>query len=96
MYAIRSYYGIRSHIGAYESIALGTEEVTPLEMATAFGVYANEGILVDPVSILRIEDKDGNILEQNFPSKREVLSKETAYLITDILEDAVNGGTGIV
>ncbi len=87
--------GIRSHIGAYESIALGTEEVTPLEMATAFGVYANEGILVDPVSILRIEDKDGNILEQNFPSKREVLSKETAYLITDILEDAVNGGTGI-
>jgi penicillin-binding protein 1A len=87
--------GIRSPLQPYESLALGTEEVTPIEMATAYGVFANEGILVEPVSILSIEDKDGNIIEQNSPVKGEVLSKETAYLMTDLMQDAVNEGTGI-
>lgn len=87
--------GIKSEIRPYESIALGTEVVSPIEITSAFGVYANEGILVEPVSILRIEDKDGNLIEQNIPEKKEVLSKETAYLMTSILESAVNSGTGI-
>jgi len=87
--------GITSPLKPYESLALGTEEVSPMEMATAFGVYANEGILVEPVSILSIEDKDGNVIEQNAPTKSEVLSKETAYLMTDLMQDAVNEGTGI-
>ena len=87
--------GITSPLQPYESLALGTEEVSPIEMATAFGVYANEGILVEPVSILSIEDKDGNVIEQNSPTKSEVLSKETAYLMTDLMQDAVNEGTGI-
>lgn len=87
--------GIKSPIPPYESIALGTPEVTPLEMATAFGVFANEGVRVDPFGIIRIEDKDGNVIEQTVPEKSEVLSKETAYLMTNLLEDAVNDGTGI-
>jgi penicillin-binding protein 1A len=87
--------GITSPLKPYESLALGTEEVSPMEMATSFGVYANEGILVEPVSILSIEDKDGNVIEQNAPTKSEVLSKETAYLMTDLMQDAVNEGTGI-
>jgi penicillin-binding protein 1A len=87
--------GITSPIRPYESIALGTEEVSPLELTTAFGVFANEGILVEPISILRIEDQEGNILEQNTPAKKEVLSKETAYLMTDLLSGVVNGGTGV-
>lgn len=87
--------GITTPLQPYESLALGTEEVSPMEMATAFGVYANEGILVEPVSILSIEDKDGNVIEQNAPTKSEVLSKETAYLMTDLMQDAVNEGTGI-
>lgn len=87
--------GIKSPIPPYESIALGTPEVSPLEMATAFGVYANEGVRVDPYGIIRIEDKDGNVIEQTVPEKSEVLSKETAYLMTNLLEDAVNDGTGI-
>lgn len=87
--------GITSPLEPYESLALGTEEVAPIEMATAYGVFANEGILVEPISILSIEDKDGNIIEQNSPGKSEVLSKETAYLMTDLMQDAVNEGTGI-
>jgi penicillin-binding protein 1A len=87
--------GIASRIPAYESIALGTAEVTPLELTSAYGVYDNEGVLVSPIAVLRIEDKDGNVIENNMPEKSEVLSKETAYLMTDLLKGVVNGGTGI-
>lgn len=85
--------GIQSRIRPYPSIALGSVEVTPLELTTAYGVFANEGVLVEPLSILRIEDKDGNIIEQNFPQKREALSRETAYIMTDLLQGVVNEGT---
>jgi penicillin-binding protein 1A len=89
--------GIKSDIRPYESIALGTEEVSPLELTSAYGVFANEGVLVEPISILRIEDKDGNVIEENIPEKREVLSKETSYLMTNLMEGGVNeeGGTGL-
>ena len=55
-------------------------------------------MLVEPIAILKIEDKDGNVIEENFPEKREVLSKETAYLMTNLMEGGVNeeGGTGRV
>lgn len=86
--------GIKSPIPPYYSIALGTAQVTPLEMTSAFGVFANEGIYVEPNSILKIEDKDGNVIEENVPEKKEVLSKETAFLMTSMLEDVVNHPQG--
>lgn len=86
--------GIKSPIPPYYSIALGTALVTPLEMTSAFGVFANEGVHVEPNSILRIEDKDGNVVEDNLPEKKEVLSKETAYIMTDMMQDVVNIGSG--
>ncbi len=89
--------GIKSNIPPYASIALGSAEVTPLELTSAYGVFPNEGVLVDPIAILRIEDKDGNVIEEDVPEKREVLSKETAYLMTNLMEGGVNeeGGTGV-
>jgi len=86
--------GISSPLPPYASLALGAGDVSPLEMAAAFGVFANRGVYVEPVSILRIEDKDGNILEDNLPLQREVLSEATAFLMTSMLEGVVNGGTG--
>ena len=85
--------GITSPIPAYESIALGTAVVTPMELVSAYGVFPNEGVLVSPYSIVRIEDKDGNVIESFAPEKKEVLSPETAYLMTDLLKGVVNGGT---
>ncbi len=87
--------GIKSQLLPYESLAIGTEEVSPLEMTAAYGVFPNEGVYVEPLSILRIEDKDGNVIEENQPTKREVLSKETAFLMTNMLQGNVDGGTGI-
>ena len=87
--------GIKSDLPPYESLAIGTGEVQPLEITAAYGVFPNEGVYVEPISILKIEDKDGNTVEENQPTKREVLSPETSYLMTSMLEDNVNGGTGI-
>lgn len=86
--------GISSPLPPFESLALGTGEVTPLEITSAFGVLANHGVRVEPVSILKIEDKNGTVLEENTPSQREVLSDETSFIMTSMLEGVVNGGTG--
>lgn len=86
--------GIKSNLPPYESLSMGTGEVTPLEITAAFSVFPNEGVYIEPISILKIEDKDGNIIEENKIEKKEVLSKETAYIMTNMLEDAVNNGTG--
>ncbi|MBI5475240.1 MAG: PBP1A family penicillin-binding protein [Ignavibacteriales bacterium] len=85
--------GIKSDLPPYESLAIGTGEVQPLELISAFGVYANKGVHVEPIAILRIEDKNGNVIEENQPAKREVLSEETAYLMTNMMEGSVNGGS---
>jgi penicillin-binding protein 1A len=87
--------GISSQLPPYESLALGTGEVQPLEITAAYGVFANKGVYVEPISILRIEDKDGNLIEDNQPKRREVLSEETAYIMTSMLEGNVNEGTGL-
>lgn len=87
--------GIKSDLPPYESLAIGTGEVQPLEITAAFGVFPNEGVYVEPISILRIEDKDGNVIEENKPVRREVLSPETAYLMTNLLEGVVNEGSGM-
>jgi penicillin-binding protein 1A len=85
--------GVESPIPPYESIALGTPVVSPMEITTAYGVFANEGVLISPYSIVRIEDSEGNVIETTTPVKKEVLSRETAYIMTDMLKGVVNGGT---
>jgi penicillin-binding protein 1A len=86
--------GIKSQLPPYESLAIGTGEVVPLEITSAYGVFPNEGVYVEPISILRIEDKDGNLIEDNYPARKEVLSPETAYIMTDMLRETVDGDRG--
>jgi penicillin-binding protein 1A len=86
--------GITAPLPPYESLALGAGDIQPLEMAAAFGVFANHGVYVEPNAILRIEDKDGNVIEENLPAQREVISEETAFIMTSMLEGVVDGGTG--
>lgn len=92
------------------SMALGSTAVTPLEMLTAYTVFANGGILVPPTYITRIRDRNGRILESIDPADfatgmapdqrlirkppRRVISPETAYLITNIMESVVREGSG--
>jgi penicillin-binding protein 1A len=88
--------GITSDLPNVLSLALGVGDVNPLEMTSAFGIFANEGIWVEPISILRIEDRFGKVIEDNMPQSREVLSEGTAYIMADMMSDVVDGGTGSV
>ncbi len=85
--------GITSPLPPYESLALGSADISPMEMTSAFGIFANRGVLVEPISILRIEDKNGNVLEEGNAGKREVLSDETSFIMTSMLQGVVNEGT---
>ncbi len=85
--------GIKSELPNFLSLALGVGEVTPLEMTNAFGTFANEGMWVEPIAITKIEDRNGNIIEQVVPDTREVLSEDVAYIMTDMMEGVVDEGT---
>jgi len=76
------------------SIALGSSEVTLLEMVRAFDVFATGGELYDPIFITKITDTAGNVVENRQPSHTQVLSPETAYLVTSILKSVIDRGTG--
>ena len=69
------------------SIVLGGGEVKLLEIASAYGVFATEGLKVPPVGILRIEDAQGNIIQENRRSLKRVLPVQTARMINDVLSD---------
>ena len=86
--------GIRSHLERNLSLALGTSEVTPLELARAYGVFATGGTLFDPLFITQITDGQGGILDEFTVKRKQVISPETAYLITSMLESVVERGTG--
>ena len=85
--------GIKSRLNADLSLALGTSEVNLLELTSAYGVWANQGVRVTPVYILRVEDKNGKILEQSRTTAEEVLSPETALTMTSMMESVFENGT---
>ncbi len=91
-------------------MALGSTAVTPLEMLTSYTVFANGGVLIPPTYITRIRDRNGRILESIDPADfatgmaadqrlirkppRRVISPETSYLITNLMESVVREGSG--
>ena len=85
--------GIQSQVPSLPSIALGTGEVSPLEMASAFSVFATEGTYAKPFAILKIEDKNGNVYYNGNTQTSVVLDSATAYLMTLAMEKVINGGT---
>jgi 1A family penicillin-binding protein len=79
---------------AVPSLALGTGEVSLLNLTSAYTAFANGGMLQPPVTILRIEDPDGRVLYRGQSVGRRVLSESTSYLMASMLADVVNHGTG--
>jgi penicillin-binding protein 1A len=86
--------GITTNIRAVDAIALGTSEVIPLEVTSAYAIFANRGVWVQPIAITRIEDRFGNVIREYSPLTREVLSEETAYIMTDLMRTVIDEGTG--
>ncbi len=86
--------GIHSDLSKDLSIALGSSGVSLLELTKAYSVFANRGYLIEPVFITKIEDRDGNVLEEMSPERIKVIDETTAYLMTHLLEGVVMHGTG--
>ena len=77
------------------SLPLGSKEVSPLNMAAAYCVFANEGIYSQPRYILKVVDQHGQILEESYAQQTQAVSPENAYIISDMLKGVMEpGGTG--
>jgi 1A family penicillin-binding protein len=88
-------FGITSPLQPLPSLALGTFPVSPYEMASAFAVFANQGVRIEPTSIVRIENSAGKVLYQAAPAQEQVADPGYTYVMTSLMESVFeDGGTG--
>ena len=87
-------FGITSPLGLDLSLALGTSDMTLIELTSAYGALANQGQWLPPTTIRYVTDAQGRLLEEHLPEPREAVPPETAYVITHMLRGVVERGTG--
>lgn len=86
--------GIKTSLPNYPSIALGSVNCTPYEMASAYGTLATGGVHYDPVVITRVDDSSGNMIFKAQPHGTQAIKPSVAYAATKVLEGVINQGTG--
>jgi penicillin-binding protein 1A len=86
--------GVQSELNADLSLALGSSGVSLLELTSAYAVFASGGTLAEPIFVHRVVDRKGTVLEENHPTVKQCLSRETAYVMTDLLKAVIQEGTG--
>jgi penicillin-binding protein 1A len=86
--------GIRNPMTPTLALGLGASGLTPLELTTAYNVFASQGVRHDPVTIKWIEDAEGQILEKHTPLGERVMSEQQAFVMTSMLQGVVQRGTG--
>jgi len=86
-------FGLTSTLYPYLSLSLGTFDVSLLELVSAYTVFPNKGVRIKPYFITRIEDREGNVLEEAKVEATEVISPQTAYLMTYLMEGVIQRGT---
>ena len=86
--------GLSREILEVPAIALGTPEFNVYEMVGAYGTFANQGVYVKPVMVTRIEDKNGTVLYEYVPETKDVLSKDVAYAMVNLMEGVTQFGSG--
>jgi penicillin-binding protein 1B len=88
--------GIKNTILATPAMALGTYDMTPIDVAAAYTAFANGGVRAEPLFIRSVVSSNGNVVESNSPQTHAVLDPRVAYLVTSLMEDVINQGTGEV
>jgi len=86
--------GITTDVPPYPSICLGSFDASVFDMTGAYGVFANHGVWTQPTFLLRIEDKNGNVLYTNHTQIKQAMDEQTAYVMTYMLKAVVTDGTG--
>jgi penicillin-binding protein 1B len=87
-------FGLDPSIHPTPSVALGAYEMTPLEVATGYTILANQGVRVEPMFIRDVVNAGGESIEQNAIRSRRALDPRVAYLVTTMMEDVIDHGTG--
>ena len=85
--------GVKSEIPAQPSICLGSADISLFEMVGAYTTYANRGVHSEPLFVTRIEDRNGNVLQDFAAQKNEALDEQTTYVMVEMLRNVVLGGT---
>ena len=86
--------GVTNEIPEVPSIALGSVDLTLYEIVGAYNAFSNKGMYVEPIMVLRIEDKNGTVLSNFNPKTKEVLSEQAAYTVINLLEGVTKSGSG--
>lgn len=86
--------GIQSDIQPFPSMVLGTQDVSLHEIVGAYGTFVNQGVYIEPHFITRIEDRFGNVIYSKVPQKKPGVSKQTAYVMLNMLQETVKVGSG--
>ena len=87
--------GIDTYIPPYPSIALGTIDASLYDMVGAYSMFANKGLRVNQMMVLRIEDRNGTVLQEFVPKTEQVLSEQSAYVVVDLLKGVTEAGSGV-
>jgi penicillin-binding protein 1A len=86
-------FGLTAPLPPYLPIALGAGDETLVEMTSAYSVFANQGVHMVPYSILKVTDREGNLLEENRPMPQDAIRADTAYVVVNLLRGVVERGT---
>lgn len=85
--------GLESPLPPYLAVALGAGEATLTEMTSAYSVFPNQGVRMRPYPILKVSDREGNVLEENRPEPKDAIRADTAFVMTNLLRGVVQRGT---
>ncbi len=85
--------GLTSPIPPVLSVALGAAEATLVEVTSAYSVFPNQGVRMRPYFVLKVTDRDGNVLEENRPEPHDAIRADTAFVMTNLLRGVVLRGT---
>ena len=86
-------FGLEAKLEPYLSLALGAADVSLMEMTSAYSVFPNGGVRMTPYEILKISDRDGNVLEEGRPESQDAIRADTAFVMTNLLRGVVQHGT---
>jgi penicillin-binding protein 1A len=87
--------GIQSRIDEVPALCVGPADLSLFEMVAAYNTFPSKGVYVSPLLVTRIEDRQGNVLSEFTNRKREAISEQTAYLMTNLMQGVVQGGTAV-
>ena len=94
--ALTNNFSFSTKIQPYYSLSVGSCEVIPYELITAYTVFPGSGSVVEPVFILRVEDSLGKVLEQSTIVKHKAIDAKVAYIMTDLMKSVIDEGTGVL